>query len=43
MRLKTCRQSAEIELSKVQIHNFEASYLKTSKTGDGNNAILRRQ
>ena len=35
MRLKTCSQNAEIKLSKLQTHNFDASSLKTSKTGDG--------
>ena len=33
--LKTCRQNAEIKLSKVQTHNFDVSFLKTCKTGDG--------
>ena len=30
MRLKTCSQNAEKRLSKVQMHNFHASCLKTS-------------
>ena len=34
MRLKTGRQNAEIKPSKVQTHNFDTSFLKTSKTGD---------
>ena len=35
MRLKSCSENAEIKLSKVQTHNFDASFLKTNKTGDG--------
>ena len=35
MRLKTCNQNAEIKPSKVQTHNFDAYFLKTSKAGDG--------
>ena len=35
MRRKTCSQNAEIKLSKVQTDNFEASFFKTGKTGDG--------
>ena len=40
MHLKTCSQNAEIKLaeiklSKEQTHIFDASFLKTSKTGDG--------
>ena len=33
--LKTCSQNAEIEVSKVQTHNFDVSFPKISKTGDG--------
>ena len=35
MHLKSCCQNAEIKLSKVQTNNFDASFLKLSKTGDG--------
>ena len=35
MSLKTWSQNAEIKPSKVQTHNFDASFLKTSKTGYG--------
>ena len=37
MRLKTYSQieNAVIKRSKVQTHNFDTSFLKTSKTGDG--------
>ena len=31
MRLKTCRQDAELKLSKVQTHNFDSFFLKTAK------------
>ena len=37
MRLKTCSENAEIKPSKVQTHNFDASFLKNSKNGDGTN------
>ena len=33
--LKTCSQNTEIEVSKVQTHNFDVSFPKISKTGDG--------
>ena len=35
MRLKTCSKNAEIKLSKVQTHNFDAPFRRTSRTGDG--------
>ena len=35
MRLKTWSQNAEIKWSKVQNHNFDASFLKIIKTGEG--------
>ena len=35
MRLKTRSQNAEIKPGKVQTHNFDASFLKTSNTRDG--------
>ena len=34
-RLKMCSQKTVIKGSKAQTHNFDASFLKTSKTGDG--------
>ena len=35
MRLKTYSQHAEIKQSNVLTQNFDASFLKTTKTGDG--------
>ena len=35
MHPKTCSQNAEIELSNVQTHIYDTSFLKTSKTWDG--------
>ena len=31
MRHKTCSQNPEVNLSKVQTHNFDTSFLKTAK------------